>query len=376
MTEDQSGGISYSFNKPLIADGKLPMSRNGSSVVFADNKLVVFGGTFTETEGKFSYLNETWLLDCATLHWHKMNCSGQPPGPRYNHTAQIVGSRMFVFGGRGPNGIYNDIFFLDLVEWTWVPILTLAAIPSARLHHASTLVGKKIVIHGGWDGESKIFDDLWIFNTDSFSWMQPKTTGFAPGARYGHSMTFTPNGKIIVFGGCSMSEKIRGVPNYNNDLRILDTEVMIWLRPKAAGLAPTGRYAHSSCLIDNNSKIVLFGGWGTGGCQTKDMINNQMANSIHIFDFHAVRWCLPSYNIKKPIKHLFNHGCVSAAGTNSLLVFGGSDGRQSVNDFMVINFDFPSSAPITSQDNIYDYNENDDANIDSQMMNLNEESIS
>ena len=40
-----------------------------------------------------------------------------------------------------------------------------------RFNHASELVGRKIVIHGGWDG-SHTFDDFWIFNTDSFSWIQ------------------------------------------------------------------------------------------------------------------------------------------------------------------------------------------------------------
>jgi host cell factor len=49
---------------------------------------------------------------------------------------------------------------------------------------------------GGWDG-NEIFDDLWVFNTDSFAWMQPRTTGFAPTPRYGHTLTLT-SGRIVV----------------------------------------------------------------------------------------------------------------------------------------------------------------------------------
>lgn len=67
------------------------------------------------------------------LVWHKINCSGEIPGPRYGHSAQILGSRMFLFGGKGPNSIvYKDVFFLDLIEWVWVPVKAISASPLAR----------------------------------------------------------------------------------------------------------------------------------------------------------------------------------------------------------------------------------------------------
>ena len=45
-----------------------------------------------------------------------------------------------------------------------------------RFFHASDVVGRKIVVHGGWN-ETDTFADIWIFNTDSFTWMQPRTSG-------------------------------------------------------------------------------------------------------------------------------------------------------------------------------------------------------
>lgn len=75
-----TGGLCYAINKPMIPSGKLPPGRGGSSVVYADGKLVVFGGHFFAGEGKFEYLDETWLLDVEKLSWHKMTCSGQIPG--------------------------------------------------------------------------------------------------------------------------------------------------------------------------------------------------------------------------------------------------------------------------------------------------------
>lgn len=338
---DDNGGILFTANRPIVPDGKLPSGRNGCTTVYADGKLVVFGGTYTESEGKFAYMDETWLLDCATMHWHKMNCTGQIPPARYGHCAHIVGSRMFIFGGKGHAGeIFNDVYFLDLVEWIWVPVATLSTGPVPRLYHASTLVGRKLVIHGGWNGIT-LFDDMWIFNTDSFGWMQPKTSGFAPSARYGHSLTLSPDGRLFIFGGCSMSAKDPIVPCYNNDIRTLDTDTMIWTRPKVIGNLPTGRFSHSATLLDGNTKLVIYGGWGKGGVQTKEIINNPRAFSVHVLDLTTLSWYIPQWNSKKPLKHYFNHGSSGTFDSDSILIFGGSDGRQSVNDFMVLNFDFP-----------------------------------
>ncbi|RYH20426.1 hypothetical protein EON65_23455 [archaeon] len=133
------------------------------------------------------------------------------PPPRYGHTAHLIGSRMFVFGGKGPkDAVYKDVYFLDLVDWVWVPVHSISTPPPARFYHASEVVGRKIVIMGGWDGE-EVYSDLWIFNTDSFVWMQPRTVGFGPSPRYGHSLTLTVDGRLLVIGGATIS-KDTGVP--------------------------------------------------------------------------------------------------------------------------------------------------------------------
>ncbi len=95
--------------------------------------MVVFGGHFFAGNDKFEYLNETWLLDVEKLNWHKINCSGEIPSPRYGHSAHILGSRMFIFGGKGPGDTVNkDVYFLDLLEWVWVPVNTISLTPPPR----------------------------------------------------------------------------------------------------------------------------------------------------------------------------------------------------------------------------------------------------
>jgi len=332
-----SGGISYSFNKPIIPSGAIPSGRGGCTTVHVDGKLIVFGGHYYAGDNKFEYLNETWVLDIEKLSWRKVNCLGEIPLPRYGHSAHLLGSRMFIFGGKGPKkALYNDVYFLNLIDWTWVSVSPSSNSPSARFFHASEVVGRKIVIHGGWDCQN-LYDDMWIFNTDSFSWLQPKTAGFGPTVRYGHSLTLAKDGRLFLFGGCTLL-KDSSVPVYNNDIHVLDTETMIWIRPRVNGNTPTGRYGHTATLMDDGY-IVIFGGWGSGGCQSKEWINNPKAHSLQILDTQAMTWWIPNKLGNKPLKHLYNHCCNRSGSSSSMLVFGGFDGRQAVYDFSVINIE-------------------------------------
>jgi Rab9 effector protein with kelch motifs len=298
---------------------------------------VCFGGHYYAGDDKYEYLDDTWLLDVDHVTWHKMTCTGQVPSPRYGHSAHIIGSRMFVFGGKGPRGaVYKDVYFLDLIEWVWVPVSSVSQGPSARFFHASELVGRKIVVHGGWDCD-EVFGDIWIFNTDSFSWIQPRTAGFAPTPRYGHTLTLVPDGRLFIFGGCTL-DKDTGVPKYNDDTRVLDTETMIWTRPRINGHTPTGRYGHTASAI-GDGKIAIFGGWGRGGCQSKDAISDPRAYPMQILDTASMYWWVPQKVGKKPVRPIYNHGACRAGGS-SLLLFGGFDGRQALYDFTVMNIDF------------------------------------
>lgn len=330
-----SGGHAYSYHKPIV-QSKSPSGRGGSSCVFADGKLITFGGHFFQGDDKFVYLNETWVFDAEKLVWHKINCTGELPGPRYGHTAHIIGSRMFIFGGKGPKDVvYKDVFFLDLVDWVWVPVNSISVAPAGRFYHASEVVGRKIVVHGGWDGE-EVFSDLWIFNTDSFVWMQPKTAGFGPSPRYGHSMTLTVDGRLLVIGGCMIVPET-GIPRYLDDIRQLHTDNMVWSRPRVAGQVPTGRYGHTATLLAGG-KILLFGGWGRAGCQSKEVIDDATAYSLHVLDTASMTWFVPRRRTHKQVRHLYNH-CAARAGPQEVHFFGGYDGRQACYDFVSITLE-------------------------------------
>lgn len=240
------------------------------------------------------------------------------------------------------------------------------------------MVGKKLVIHGGWDSD-EVLEDLWIFNTDSFMWLQPRTAGFPPCARYGHSITLTLDGRLLIFGGCylkstnfthsvtsgnsanasSISAKI---PQYLNDIYQLDINKMIWTHPQTHGARPTGRYGHSATLLKHN-RIAVFGGWGKGGCQVRTVCNDNRAQTLHILDTITMTWYIPKKSgknlnsttnteredvndlnstqnsVSKPLKHLYNHAACRA-GSETIYIFGGYDGRQALGEFYTLDCNF------------------------------------
>ena len=294
-------------------------------------QLVIFGGHAYLGNGEFEYLNDTWVLDSPTLTWQQVLPHGTPPDKRYGASCQIVGSRMFVFGGRGPNGqLYRDMFFLDLVEWTWVPVSATSSGPSPRFYHASLVVGRKLVIHGGWNGQTKCHNDLWVFDTETFTWVKPRTAGLPPPPMYGHNLNLTSNGHIMCFGGVSVTAD--GIPEYHADLRSLDTETMVWERPRNTGEYPSARYSHTTTPIGND--YVVLGGWGYGGMQSREEGNKKPgANTMVVLDSDNMTWSIPEQINPNPLPHKYGHTAVNVQ--HHLFIFGGWNGKQATNDLVI-----------------------------------------
>ena len=115
---------------------------------------------------------------------------------------------------------------------------------------------------------------------------------------------------------------------------------MKWTRPHIDGPGPTGRYGHSAQLMQG-AKIIIYGGWGRGGCQNDDVMKRSNAHSLHVLDVIKMIWYSPHNVAKKACNHVFNHGACAIG--NNLLTFGGFDGRQSSSNFMITQIDFNES---------------------------------
>jgi hypothetical protein len=171
---------------------------NGNSIPGA--KLIIYGGMAG------CRLDDLHILDLGTMTWSSPNISGPPPLPRSLHSASIIGSRMYIFGGWVPYheaneskdwcpSIENDpnqppttiihekewrctntMGVLDLETMTWVHTTQETdndTAPKARAGHCAVPVSTRLYIWSGRDGYKKAanknqvcYNDLWYLETE------------------------------------------------------------------------------------------------------------------------------------------------------------------------------------------------------------------
>ncbi len=148
------------------------------------------------------------------------------PAPRGAHTATLVGSQMYIFGGYGGSGFarrdFNDINALDLDTWEWRAIECTGEIPDARSGHQGVAVKENIFVIGGWNSMLQ-FDNMYVLDTLTNVWSKPaQQNPFGP-PRWNFSAVSVfavPYWKVFVFGGNSGDLNDGGNPQgeYLNDM--------------------------------------------------------------------------------------------------------------------------------------------------------------
>ncbi|KAK3102343.1 hypothetical protein FSP39_010640 [Pinctada imbricata] len=169
--------------------GQPPPARESHSCVgYADKngqspRLIIYGGM------SGCRLGDLWQLDVDTFTWVKPIVQGIPPLPRSLHSANVIGTRMFVFGGWVPLVMddvkvathekewkcTNTLASLNLESMTWEPLAMEVfedALPRARAGHCCVSIHSRLYIWSGRDGYRKAwnnqvcFKDLWFLETD------------------------------------------------------------------------------------------------------------------------------------------------------------------------------------------------------------------
>ncbi|GBG30908.1 Kelch domain-containing protein 3 [Hondaea fermentalgiana] len=327
------------WRKPQT-EGRRVSARGGHAAAVVGSDLLFFGGHCYGGKGKFDYYSDTMALDLETNTWHKVRTGGRAPTARYGHRASVVGERMYIFGGSGPNGkLHNEVFFLDTTTWCWVEVTATNAGPRPRFNHAQTLVGDKIVIHGGWNG-TECFDDMWIFDTATSTWIEPQVSGKPPSARQGHNMELTFDGRIIVFAGSTMNEG--GYPGYLNDVWSLDIETMVWTRPGIAGDVVEPRMYAASCML--GKYFICIGGFILRKDKQKrleaeasDGVGQRIKNPIRAdriiaLDTEKLEWFSPQFFGNCPDD---SYGQSISLAADQVILYGGWGGNRALDELFV-----------------------------------------
>ncbi|XP_067009770.1 kelch domain-containing protein 3 isoform X2 [Anabrus simplex] len=200
--------VTLQWSCPPVS-GMIPGARDGHSACIIDHCMYVFGG-FEEEIDRFS--QDVHALDLRTMKWRYVITQGEPPSYRDFHSATAVGSRMYIFGGRGDlNGPYHsqeevycsDIMYLDTINGRWYRPVTTGAIPIGRRSHSAFVYKGYLFIFGGYNGLcDEHFNDLYRFSPEQNEWQTVQTHGRPPSKRRRQSCLVVGD-RVFLFGGTS-----------------------------------------------------------------------------------------------------------------------------------------------------------------------------
>ncbi|KAM6418579.1 host cell factor 2 isoform 3-T3 [Pluvialis apricaria] len=234
--------------------GSPPCPRLGHSFSLYGNKCYLFGGLANESEDSNNnvprYLNDFYELELqhgsGVVGWSIPVTKGVLPSPRESHTAIVycrkdLGSpKMYVFGGMCGCRL-NDLWELDIETMTWSRPETKGTVPLPRSLHTANVIGNKMYVFGGWvpqsaggeisthDGEWKCTGSFSYLNLDTTEWIglisdcQEDKSNLLPGPRAGHCAVAVGT-RLYIWSGRDGYRKAWNNQVCCKDLWYLDTE--------------------------------------------------------------------------------------------------------------------------------------------------------
>jgi hypothetical protein len=133
-----------------------PTPRSHHTTNNINDRLVVFGGN---TKVGTGCCNDLHVFDTDTEQWAQPSCEGAIPAARWGHTANVVAdTKLVVMGGWNGTWLLGDTLLFDCETLTWSKLSIAGRAPAARAHHSCTLVGTRLYVFGGRSGGTRHAD--------------------------------------------------------------------------------------------------------------------------------------------------------------------------------------------------------------------------
>jgi len=144
--------------------GASPSLRRDHSACRVAESMYVFGGN---TEGNL--LNDLWEYALGTRAWTQVvSAGGSTPGRRFGHSLVPLGNRLVVFGGTNTNSPFeanslnSALHCFDLQRRWWSDIAVGGEHLRARSDHAAIPCGGVVLIFGGLGSGGEHFNDTFL----------------------------------------------------------------------------------------------------------------------------------------------------------------------------------------------------------------------
>ncbi|KAI2639372.1 hypothetical protein GGS21DRAFT_538111 [Xylaria nigripes] len=272
---------------PLATIAEAPGPRVGHSALLVGNAFIVYGGDtkIDETD----VLDETlYLLNTSTRQWSRALPAGPRPSGRYGHSLNIVGSKIYIFGGQVEGYFMNDLSAFDLnqlqmqnnrweilIENSENGVTPIGKVPPARTNHSMITFNDKMYLFGGTNG-FQWFNDVWCYDPPTNKWTQLDCIGYIPSPREGHSAALIDD-VMYIFGGRTEDGADLG------DLAAFRITSSRWYTFQNMGPTPSPRSGHSMTAVGKS--IVVVGGEPSS---TMHQVND--LSLVYVLDTTKIRY--------------------------------------------------------------------------------------
>ena len=376
-------GILKLFTYYKYPNKNFPEGREQFSLFSKGNEIIISGGITINMKTL-----TIWSLNLEKLEWKKININGYSYN-RYGHTGIYYQNKIYFFGGKikyQKNSMTCGLEVFNFQDGQFTAPSAGKLIPEPRRNHTAELLGNQIFIFGGITNTNEVLNDCFLLNINPLKWYTCIINKYTPGPHlYGHtscvviptyilknhkfSIYSYPNiepGKanslikekgIYVFGGKSKEEG-----GISNQLWILVTgkKPLEWIQPNTKGKPPSPRYSHSMSFYERGNFLIIHGG-------RNDSISDNIAlNDTYLFDLENLEWMkVELYSGMKDFKVLNRCGHQSMIYLDKLIIVGGMNNNNYLgSSLMIINMDFSyMSKPKTFEEimmkELKDKNDND-----------------
>lgn len=158
-----SWSISYPSTCP-------PTNRVGAFSSYIEQTDQVIIGYGNDQNGKL--FNDIWIFSFADNTWSRFKVTGYVAEPRTGAKSCIVGSNVFIFGGKINEISCSDFHVINLETHECRTVTCDSGdCPAAREGHVMASFSEKIIIWGGIENQQQL-DDLWIYEVSKNVWRQ------------------------------------------------------------------------------------------------------------------------------------------------------------------------------------------------------------
>ena len=287
------------------------LKRVNHAAVAVDGLIYCFGGYLGTEDYSVERPIDVHTLDMTTLKWDELKYfdGGSPdnvPSLRYGHSVVAHNNIIYLWGGRRGNVTCNKIFMFDTNTHSWLSNEVKGTMPGVRDGHACCISGGFMYIFGGFENDKQEFSDtVHRFELETLTWTSlPELTSNL--LKKDFLTCVAINNKIYLFGGRSYS-----CPFYDSNVIEIDLSMMTLSTPDVVGYKPLGRRSHSAVVVKN--KMIIFGGYND--------ITDEHYNDIAVFDPRTYEW--EPVNIRGGCPTARRRHCCVAVNS-FLYIFGGS----------------------------------------------------